>query len=202
MRWFPDSLGDFLSCLVALVVAFVVMVFSGIGCLFDTGSSCEFFATATHGILHEVGPPVLGPTFILIVGYLLIRHGFAIFGFLGRLVSGLFKAVIAVPLFILRALARVPAWLHYFFVPHPAEGPIREGRRQNTSQKIDLKTVARSMEGKASWEKIPPAYQSENQRRKAEKLRERLEEDERLFKSLEERERARRRVAQAKRGDG
>lgn len=201
MQWLPDSFSHFVSCIVGLVIAFIVMLISGLGCMFDTGSSCKFFAQATN-IISQAGPPVLGPILILIAIYLLIRHGSPIFGGIGWLVVGLLKAVIAVPLLVLRAVARLPAWLHYFFVPHPAEGPIREGRHQNTPQKIDVEAVARSMEREVSWQSLPPAYQSENQRRKAEKLRQRVEEDAKLFKSLEERERARRRMEQAKHGDG
>lgn len=204
MKWFPDSFSYFISCVVGLVVSFVAMVISGIGCVFGNESGCNFFTQATE-IFSQAAPPVFVPIFLLIAGFLLIRHGSAIFGGFGRLVFGLLKALVAVPLFLLRALvaiplsilraiARLPAWLHYVFVPHPAARVLNQAHGAVTPRPIDaqqLADVVRDEPKPPFWFWLVPSFVTRNMAKKAKAHEERLRAETEMMKAAVERERAR-----------
>lgn len=193
LKWFPDSFSYFISCVVGLVVSFVAMVVSGIGCMFGNESGCNFFRQATE-IFSQAAPPVFVPIFLLIAGFQLIRHGSAIFGGLGRLVVGLLKAVIAVPLLILRAIARLPAWLHYVFVPHPAARVLNQAHGAVTPRPIDAQQLADVVRDEAKppfWFWLVPSFVTRNMAKKAKAHEERLRAETEMMKAAVERERAR-----------
>ncbi len=95
------------------------------------------------------------------------------------------------------------AWLHYFFVPHPATKAIKAGRRYRIPDKIDPRGYATAMKCDTDLDpqNLPPAFKSENQRRRAEELQKLAEADRKLLEELEARERARRKMTRAKRGE-
>lgn len=193
MKWFPDSFSYFISCVVGLVVSFVAMVISGIGCVFGNESGCKFLTQATE-IFSQAAPPVFVPIFLLIAGFQLIRHGSAIFGGLARLVVGLLKAVIAVPLLILRAIARLPAWLHYIFVPHPAARVLNQAHGAVTPRPIDAQQLADVVRDEAKppfWFWLVPSFVTRNMAKKAKAHEERLRAETEMMKAAVERERAR-----------
>jgi hypothetical protein len=169
------------------------MVISGIGCMFGNESGCKFLTQATE-IFSQAAPPVLGPIFLLIVGFLLIRHGSAIFGGLGRLVFGLLKAVVAVPLFVLRAIAKLPAWLHYVFVPHPAARVLNQAHGAATPKPIDAVKLADVVRDEAKppfWFWLVPNFVTRNMAKKAKAHEERLRAETEMMRAAVERERAR-----------
>lgn len=99
----------------------------------------------------------------------------------------------------------VIAYLHYFFVPHPGDAAMRASRVYRVPGKIDTKDLAAATERDAASatdpRNLPPTYQTENQRKKAEALQKLVEADRKLFDEIEARERARRRMEKTKRGE-
>lgn len=108
-------------------------------------------------------------------------------------------------LFIPNKIFRLYARLHYFLVPHPAEAVIKAGRSGEDARKIDPQAVVNAMRNggtsKLDPHNAPPAYQSENKRRRAEELKKAAAADRKLLEELEEREWARRCMEKAKRGE-
>jgi hypothetical protein len=208
MQWFPDSFDQFLRCLVILVISFIVMVIAGIGCTFDTGSSCAAYTDAKDNFI-EVGQRLLGPFLILVAGFLLISCRRFVIGLVKAIVSipiFILKSIVAVLLFSLRAIVTLPAWLHYFFVPHPGESAIKAARKYRIPGKIDTEAVASAMKRDIGADLDPfaarqPVYKSENQRKRAEASQKLAEADRKLFEELEARERARRKMEKVKRGE-
>lgn len=177
MDWLWSIIGFILGSVIGLLTGIVGSLIAGIGCLFGNESGCANF-----------------PTYFSVVTLLVPAYaGVAILAF-----------VALHPRSSLRALQGVVAWLHYFFVPHPAESAVDAGRRYRVPQKIDPKAVVDAMKQDASFNRgpqhVPPAYQSENKRRRAEELRKAAEADRKLLEELAEREWARRRLEKAKRG--
>lgn len=95
---------------------------------------------------------------------------------------------------------RLVAWLHYFFVPHPAEAMIKEATRHSESQPIDMSQFAKNMKRKMSLnpDDHPTGYKSENQTKKAEALAALLAADRKLMEAVKEREEARRKTRNLK----
>lgn len=97
----------------------------------------------------------------------------------------------------LGAIVRLPytiiAWLHYFFVPHPAEAIIKEATRPGDPQPINTSQFAATMKRKLSLDPDdhPAGYKSENQTKKAEALAALMEADRKLMEAVKEREKAR-----------
>ena len=131
---------------------------TGIGCIFGRESACGSFPEYFM-LIVRLGPPL--------VGMVLLAH------------------VVVYPRASLQKLRRTVAWLHYFFVPHPAEAAIQEGRRYRTPEKIDPKAVVDAIQRDPAFDtdprNMPPAYQSENKRRRAEELQKAAEADRKLL---------------------
>lgn len=115
-----------------------------------------------------------------------------------RMVSAIERFLTRLPHQIVQFLG----WLHYVFVPHPAEKPILEARGSGSTPPapINQKELDERMEREVDERSLPPVYKTESQRRRAEAMRRLLDEEAKIFDSAEERERARRRMEQAKRG--
>jgi hypothetical protein len=115
-----------------------------------------------------------------------------------RIVSAIERFLTRLPHQIVQFLG----WLHYVFVPHPAEKPILEARGSGSTPPapIDEKELDERMVREVDERSLPPVYKTESQRRRAEAMRRLLDEEAKIFDSAEERERARRRMEHAKRG--
>lgn len=153
-----------------------------------------------------LGLPALGLGIAAGMGLMAVPFALAAGADATGLVADVRNRLLAFPASLYRSVMGVIAWLHYFFVPHPAEAPVNAGRRRGANGKIDLEAVAEATNcgdfNGLDPRDMPQAYQSENQRKKAEALHKKAEADSALFDELEARERARRRMEKAKRGEG
>lgn len=188
-HWLPESIGDFFSCLFAIIVALITMLIAGIGCTFGAGNGCEYFSMAAKGLL-EVGPPVLGPILILVAGILLARRGPAIARGLSRLVV----AVVKFPLYVLRSLVKLPGWLHYVFVPHPAARVLDKACGNITPRPIDAEQLADVLRDDAKqpfWFWFIPDFVTRNMAKKAKAYEEQLRAQADMMEAAIDREQAR-----------
>ncbi len=192
-----DPIGTFFGGLLRLFIALFMAIFSGIGCLFEIGSACTRLEES--GVLFLYAAPrtfvPIGVMFGALYVFRILRYG-------AMNISALPRAVVSIPGLVGKAVA----WLHYFFVPHPGESAIKAARKYRIPGKIDTKAVASAMKRDLEADLDPhaarqPAYKSENQRKRAEEAQKLAEADRKLFEELEARERARRRMERAKRGE-
>lgn len=178
MDWVWWAFDELIGTLLGTIIATFASLLTGLSCLVGSEAGCRNFPGYFDG-LTTVAPKFIG---LAAVCFVLLR-----------------------PRASIRAVQGAIAWLHYFFVPHPAESAINAGRRFRTPQKIDPKAVVDAMRQDASFDRgaqhLPPAYQSESKRKRAEKLREAAEADRKLLEKLTEREWARRIWEKAKRGE-
>ena len=198
----PDWLGILLGGIIGFTTGIIGSLLTGIGCLFGSESGCANFPQYFKAVTF------FGPYFLLIVALFFLP---TLLRILTRMVSwllrGLSTGLLQIVMWPLRMIARLPriiAWLHYFFVPHPGASAVNAARTYRIPGKIDTTAVARAMERDVASDvdprNLPPAYKSENQRKRAEELQKRMEADRKLFEEIEERERARRRMEKVKRG--
>ena len=116
--------------------------------------------------------------------------------------SGFLTKVLPFWLFVLlyiawtkpKGLTGFIARIHYFFVPHPAEAPIKDAVR--TQKPIDTNQLAEIMERTldVNPDDLPARYKSKNQTEKAKDLATLVEADRKLMEAVAERERALRAV--------
>lgn len=156
---------------IGLVIIFFGAVAIGLQCLVGNQGACSTFPHTFFELLRVAGICLLG----------------------------------AGVLFALWRPRLVIAYLHYFFVPHPGDAAMRASRVYRIRGKIDTKDLAaaakRDVASATDPRNLPPIYRSENQRKKAEALQKLAEADRKLFDEIEARERARRRMEKAKRGE-
>lgn len=171
LDWLWSVVEYVLAAIIGISVGIIGSFFSGLGCVVGFEGGCTKFPTFFNAIL------VFAPTLI----------GIAALGF-----------------FLTRPL-KILAWLHYFFVPHPAQKAMRKGRSSGVPGKVDTAELARAMlqehERDLDPRTMPSAYKSKNQRKRVEELRKKARADREFFEEVEARERARRRMERAKRGE-
>jgi hypothetical protein len=173
-----------------------MIVIAGIGCAFDTGSSCAAYTDA-KGVFSDAGQRLLGPFLIFIAGFLLISCRRFVIGFVKAIVSIPFfilRALAATFLFILRALVKLPAWLHYVFVPHPAARVLDQPHGSVRPRPIDCPELANALNEKDKppfWFWWVPSFVSRNMNKKAKAYEERLRAEADMLEAAVERERAR-----------
>ncbi len=198
LEWVWDQIAGFFEALIMLPFIIILILVSGFFCTIFGGFACADLDAYLDQLVD-----ILSSIFVTSIAILL----FFVLIFNRKVVLRLIRAVVlfvpvTIPLFLYRTGVRFIAWLHYFFVPHPAERELRHTNRRVAPVRVDTRAVARAMEEdvRIDPDQLKPAYKSENQRRRAEALARRVEADRKLMEEIEARELARRRVEKAKKG--